>query len=152
MLSRWIYRSINWFSFLSFEPSGCCYYQTRAYMKFGQPKGFSPDYYIYKISDFDSAAKSLRVVKARFDHQLCVNSIVEISFGTEKSEVTIIGGHPNANFILPSVPMGYYVTSFERARLKEELNFDWFKFNVVCPVQKWICNKYPVNSTNLKLS
>ena len=42
---------------------GCCYYQTRAYMKFGQPKGFSPDYYIYKISDFDSAAKSLRVVK-----------------------------------------------------------------------------------------
>ena len=97
-------------------------------------------------------ARGLCVFQVRFDDELCVNVINEIGFGSDNGEVKVRGGSPEADFVLPSTPAENSVTTFEKSNLREELNFDWFKFNVICIAQQWICDKYPVNASNLKLS
>ena len=90
--------------------------------------------------------------QARFDDDFCLNVIVDIGFGSGKDKIKITGGDPEANFLLPLRQAGNIVRSFEKDKLQDELNFDWFKFNVLCAAQKWICVQYPVNATNLLLS
>ena len=97
-----------------------------------------------KLSDF-----LVHAFQVRFDVDLCLNVIFEISFGSDQRELKIYGGDPRANFMLPLLHAGNTVISFEISELRKELNFDWFKFNVLCLGQNWICNVFPVNASNL---
>ncbi|XP_063728268.1 uncharacterized protein LOC134855635 [Symsagittifera roscoffensis] len=144
VLSRYNYRSINWYSFDESENTACCKFQIRTYEMFGQDHGISPQDYMNKMTDFSSDGKLLRHLKVRYDDYLCANVIIGISYGTIRHKITVFGGHPDATFIVPLPYVGHHVITFERSLLKDTLTFDWFKLNVFCPGQPWICMKYPV--------
>ncbi|XP_063725429.1 uncharacterized protein LOC134853375, partial [Symsagittifera roscoffensis] len=121
ILSRYNYRSINWYSFDESEPTACCKFQIRTYELFGQDYGMSPQDYMNKMTDFSSDGKRLRNVKVRYDDYLCANVILGISYGTIRHKTPVFGGHPDASFILPLPYIAQYVLTFERSLLKDSL-------------------------------
>ena len=54
------------------------------------------------------------------------------------------GGIQQLDYILP--PMGKYeeeIVIFSYVNVTKELTFDWFKANVLCVDQEWICEMWP---------
>ncbi|XP_063728184.1 uncharacterized protein LOC134855576 [Symsagittifera roscoffensis] len=142
LISR-VYRHINWFS-ISYvfvrEEGTCCLSQLGSYRKFGMERGLSPDSYMNEVTDFSSRNKKLNFIKAHFNRNLCVNLISEVGFGT--GELVIFGEYHNAFFLLNegNNKMFHF---FPYNNIKDQLTFEWFKLNIMCDEQPWICVTHP---------
>ncbi|XP_075256005.1 uncharacterized protein LOC142348517 [Convolutriloba macropyga] len=138
------YLKLNFFSFSSQyfpEHAACCRAQSGTYLDFGQKYGLSPKMYLDRLLDFSSKNKHLNLVKATYDRNLCVNVISMVGFG--QGNLEIIGDTQQAIFIFPpSLADRGMVHFFSHNNIAASLTFDWFKENVVCLEQRWICNKY----------
>ena len=63
-----------------------------------------------------------------------------------------IRGHfdKNADFILAQDLLDGHVTTISFHAIERVLNFDWFKINVICREQHWICAHFGPNSTEIE--
>ncbi|XP_075257250.1 uncharacterized protein LOC142349519 [Convolutriloba macropyga] len=136
-LVRENYRKYNWFSFDERDQGQCCRFQTEVYMQHGQPKGLSPSQYFNSTVDFaPSQPKSLNFIGARFEPSMCANIISRVGFG--RGRIQINGVHPGYIYLFPVID-SHTVHFFTYRHVTEELTFDWFKRNIVCRDQPWIC-------------
>ena len=53
-----------------------------------------------------------------------------------------VGGVPDNVFVLRS-SKDNAVHAFEHSTIRAHLTFDWFKLNVICEDQPWICVQFP---------
>ncbi|XP_075256345.1 uncharacterized protein LOC142348746 [Convolutriloba macropyga] len=138
-----MYRDLNWFSVsrtFNFELGHCCNYQSTVYRMFGQDRGVSPAFFLEKVTNFTSHGKRLNSIKADFRRDLCVNIIQTVGFGT--GSLKRRGGMQGVVYIFP--PDGdERVHLFSYNNIQRELQFDWFKENIICEDQPWICEKFP---------
>ncbi|XP_063728207.1 uncharacterized protein LOC134855601 [Symsagittifera roscoffensis] len=144
-----VYRHINWFSIsliLSREEGLCCVSQLGAYKKFGQDRGLSPASYMEEITDYSGDNKNLNFVKAHFNRNLCVNLISEVGFGTGE---LVINGHYHDAFFLLSEGNNKMFHFFPYYNIKDQLTFEWFKLNIMCDEQPWICAKHPPDAEQI---
>jgi len=144
-LVREKYQDLNWYSMSSIVDSdtgGCCVRQSILYVRNGQRKGLSPEQYLTQASNFSSFNKELLYVTVRYEESICANIITGLSFGnrfTGIPGVRYIGDlHWDKELLFPSGDEN--IRSFMANNTEELLTFDWFKFNVMCKEQPWICH------------
>ena len=126
------------FSFFNLDRynGGCCTYQTKTYLKYGQARGLSPQDYMERLTNFDSTDKRLVHVNSVYVPELCLNVINKLSFG--RGTLLFTGGQMGT-------PFGIYIHSdqkwhiFDYVRIRTYLTFQWFKQNVVCTERPLIC-------------
>ncbi|XP_075255892.1 uncharacterized protein LOC142348419 [Convolutriloba macropyga] len=142
-LASQVFFNYNWFSLdPKDEDHGCCYSQIKTYMSYGQPFGLSPDQYVARMTDLTSSTyRRLNTVRLRYDWLKCLNIIERIGFG-DGNIVKLEGGFPNRSIALPPNPTGDLFV-FRSDAIDKEMTFDWFKKNIMCPDQPWICMQYP---------
>ncbi|XP_075256203.1 uncharacterized protein LOC142348657 [Convolutriloba macropyga] len=134
--------SINWFSFAGktpFEKGPCCENQLATYIENGQLLGLEPNVYLARAVNFTGQDKKVNLIRSKFSKRLCVNIISEVGFGS--GPLRINGGLRGAVFILNPNDKGIYF--FSRRYIVDQLTFDWFKLNIMCEEQTWICSMYP---------
>ncbi|XP_075265904.1 uncharacterized protein LOC142358383 [Convolutriloba macropyga] len=137
-----MYRSINWFSLhnIDYPNGGCCDFQNFVYATRAHPYGISPHSFINVVTNFTVAGKNLQFVKARFHPFFCLNVITTLAYGNGGSQLLVEGGSPAAQFMLPpNILEPYHTLIISRRALEVALTFDWFKQNVMCKAQPWIC-------------
>ena len=78
------------------------------------------------------------VFQAKYNKRLCVNVIAEIGFGPGALKKK--GAH-DAVYILNPNEKGIFF--FSQDHIQTQLTFDWFKRNIICDEQEWVCLKYP---------
>ena len=108
-------------------------------------KLFWPTFCLFKQIQAHDTGYNLNFIKhvtfqARYDPFFCLNVIMGITYGYGAPQYKVQGGQVTANFMLP--PTGvppYRIKIFNRRRLDVELSFGWFKRNVICSDQPWIC-------------
>ncbi|XP_075257044.1 uncharacterized protein LOC142349398 isoform X2 [Convolutriloba macropyga] len=141
-LAKNIYKSFNWFSLRPQEPGGCCYFQTSVYMEYGRKMGLSPWEYRNKVTDFSSAGKPLNFLMAYYDPKACANIITRVGFG--RGQFRRIGVKYGPPFIFPFRSRNDTVHFFFYTQVRKFLTFEWFKENVVCRDQEWLCSNFEV--------
>ncbi|XP_063717628.1 uncharacterized protein LOC134844744 [Symsagittifera roscoffensis] len=135
-----IYQQINWFDLLT-SPSndGCCNFQVGTYLLYGQAFGISPLQYIRLVLNLGSNNRQLTYIKAHYNTRVCLNIVSQVGFGPVGSPFVTKGMHHKyAHYMLP--PVNGVVHLFKRASVRQTLNIGWFKANVLCEAQSWICN------------
>ncbi|XP_063728182.1 uncharacterized protein LOC134855574 [Symsagittifera roscoffensis] len=138
-----LYTLINWFSMSSLMPQevgSCCFNQMTVYHKFGTKNGMSPIEYVHSVTNFSAEGKQLNLIHAQYNKFFCVNIIQGVGFGSGRMKFR--GKIHNAVFVLTPNDNGL-IHFFPPERIKEQLNYDWFKQNVICEEQSWICIRYP---------
>ncbi|XP_075256534.1 uncharacterized protein LOC142349017 [Convolutriloba macropyga] len=146
------YQQLNWYSTanLDLESGGCCVRQSSQYIQNGQRKGLSPEQYLAQASNYSSHNKHLMYITTRFEPSICKNIITGLGFGSRIFDhVRFIGAMDTSiGFIFPpslsSHSRGRYdemmpIRTFTEESLERILTFDWFKTNVICKDQSWIC-------------
>ncbi|XP_075248094.1 uncharacterized protein LOC142341100 isoform X1 [Convolutriloba macropyga] len=135
------YHLINWFSLVSTDGTvsdSCCDFQEYIYKYHAQQKGVSPELYIDHMFDFyTSPQKHVNYVQASYVRSVCVNVIIEIGYGVGelKIEGDILRSAPFALPINRGLDLKYIINNnFDLA-----VPFSWFKTNVICRSQPWIC-------------
>ncbi|XP_075246392.1 uncharacterized protein LOC142339918 [Convolutriloba macropyga] len=134
------YKYYNIFSFIEIDSdtAGCCGYQVMTYMKHGQFKGLSPSEYFQRLTDFSTEGKRLIFLQSIFIPEMCLNVITHLSFGQGLFRMN--GGRYRQ-------PMGIFIQQdqkwhiFHHYHLTKLITFEWFKNNVICAGQPWICNQ-----------
>merc|ERR1712150_214174 len=122
---------------------GCCHYQSEKYFYRGLSYGFSPDDYMNKLLNFTVQGKHLQFIKAHYDSFFCLNVINSLTFGNTlpaTSNITILGGKRGRDYMIP--PNGlppYQIDVFSHLHLNNTLTFFYFKYNIMCRDQPWIC-------------
>ena len=124
----------------------CCTRQCSTYLAMGYKNmNLTPQEYFDKLTDYSDwrGTKKLNTVWAYYDRLCDVNVIIKLGFGTgHLRRITHLLGLARQQFgvsyILkvgnkwsPKIP-------FENPG--DFLTFDWFKVNIVCRDQPWICN------------
>ncbi|XP_063729186.1 uncharacterized protein LOC134856828 [Symsagittifera roscoffensis] len=140
-LVRPLYKQLNWFS-LSYtdrDSEGCCTRQRVLYEVNGQRKGLSPEKYLEKVSDFRGYNKRLIYIKTRYEPLICKNIITGLGFGqTFTGFISILGDHhAEFGYLFPSGDQ--IIREFKSENIEDILTFDWFKWNIMCEEQPWIC-------------
>ncbi|XP_075258906.1 uncharacterized protein LOC142350830 [Convolutriloba macropyga] len=138
------YRWLNWYNINSVaDNDACCHYQLQQYWIQGQLKGFSPQEFLDKMSDFNSHNKHLNYVVARYNSSLCVNVIYRLGYGSPTQIISSRSGiiHNERPFIIVPSQVGDTVALIHTPfhDLREVLNFDWFKENYICRDHPEIC-------------
>ncbi|XP_063727422.1 uncharacterized protein LOC134854973 [Symsagittifera roscoffensis] len=141
-LIKLVYKTINWYSFEKVEWGGCCMKQLGVYKEWGQEHGISPQEYYEEVINFTSDNRKVNLISAQYSRSLCVNIVTSIGFGTGP-----IAAHENhqATYIL-SPNTGGMIHFFPYDKIRDQLTWDWFKLNILCEEQAWICVKYPPNA------
>ena len=127
---------------------GCCEKQCGLYIQHGFTKMvLTPGNYISKLTDYSEFNKQLNYIEAFFLTRCEVNIITKVGFGVgelirednpetdspQKRGYPYILGllDPVLNSPIPFENPGQYLT------------FRWFKLNVICREQEWICRNWP---------
>ena len=76
----------------------------------------------------------------RYDPSACVNIITRVGFG--KGHFRSIGVRVGRPYVLPLTAENGTTHFFNYKQIKQVLTFDWFKHNVVCRDQVWLCRDY----------
>ncbi|XP_075256682.1 uncharacterized protein LOC142349152 [Convolutriloba macropyga] len=142
-LIRPVYSFINWFP-LDKTSEDCCKYQGKVFMDNGERYGLRAIVYIENIVwNIQRNDKVLTYVRAHYNGTSCLNVISEVGFGVRHQEVKMKGNPRNgAQFVLP-LDGDYDIYKFEVNRLRGTLTFKWFKENVICKEQSWVCEMSP---------
>ena len=82
----------------------------------------------------------LNLFQVFFDKSSCLNVLTKLNFGL--GNLKISGGALERDYSL-YVPGSSSVFLFPWQDLRNLLTFDWFKLNVVCKEQPWICRSFP---------
>ncbi|XP_075251644.1 uncharacterized protein LOC142344056 [Convolutriloba macropyga] len=156
---RPIHRLYNWFSLYQFGFGGCCNMQTENFLIHRRRWGVTPEEFYRNITDFSSSSsspvwngqhKQLIRIHAEFIKALCINEILELSFGYGDFQLT---GNFNlgADFVFPPLGKEGIIYRFKSQNIKQELTFDRFKSKIVCKEQPWICKiGHELNKTKTK--
>ena len=137
---RPIYQSINNFM----GENGCCIEQNRNYINFGLNEFIhNHKEYVSKMTDFKSLRKKLNFIEAYYMAECDVNLIIKVGFGSGKIwRVNRV--IPDYSFAKEGSP--YLLTVGDNwtplipyEHPDEFLTFTWFKENVMCLEQSWIC-------------
>ena len=126
------------------ERSGCCLGQQFSYYKHGfNPLKVTPLQYISKLTNYTVQNKNLNQVWAFYMHECDVNVIIKLGFGQgelkriPRTEDRLGQHRPGKPYRLkigdswsPDIP-------YENPG--DFLTFEWFKTNVMCLDQPWIC-------------
>ncbi|XP_075253371.1 uncharacterized protein LOC142345272 [Convolutriloba macropyga] len=126
----------NWFSLHGNE--SCCSYQLNSYITFGQRFHMSAEEYMMKATAFSTGYKPLNWIKALYDGRICKNIIVELGFGG--GALRMSGTYqPLMDYAFQIANIDQAIT-FRAKNVRSQLTFNWFKHNIVCISQPWICN------------
>ncbi|XP_075256965.1 uncharacterized protein LOC142349364 isoform X2 [Convolutriloba macropyga] len=132
-----VYKQLNWFSpYIEESTTGCCSFQADQYIRNGWVKGLSPSSYLERATNMTSQGKTLMTINSRYDPELCSHIITVLAFGTGRGPPYHHQKLINGNFILK---YGTEVKKFKYKRIEKELTFDWFKHNILCKDQQWMC-------------
>ncbi|XP_075253383.1 uncharacterized protein LOC142345282 [Convolutriloba macropyga] len=143
------FQKFNWFSGRAKDrdSGGCCSDQVDSFTKFGLWNLLSAQDYMSKATNFITGHKPLNWIKAYFHKDVCANVIVEVGFGGGRMRIT---GEfqPYADYILQM--RNETALRYRPKRLQAHLTFNWFKHNVICVSQNWICRIFhPESGTNI---
>ncbi|XP_075261514.1 uncharacterized protein LOC142353180 [Convolutriloba macropyga] len=140
-----VYRDHNWFSVSKAsqeqEMGECCVDQCEMYKRFGQRFGLSPEAYWAKAANYSSVNRRLNLIRSTYAQNLCVNVVSVVGFGS--GPIRLSGGVTNKNYVIPVGQLNDSVIFIPYERLELHLTFDWFKENVICKEQSWICQNFP---------
>ncbi|XP_075246395.1 uncharacterized protein LOC142339920 [Convolutriloba macropyga] len=117
----------------------CCRYQTFAYMKYGQANGLSPLDYYQRLTNFSNEGKKLVFIMSKHVPDLCLNVITHIGFG--HGQFRMYGRHGHALGIFLHDTQTWHI--FHHLHVSKYLTYEWFKHNVICRGQPWICANWP---------
>ncbi|XP_063725516.1 uncharacterized protein LOC134853447 [Symsagittifera roscoffensis] len=129
--------SINMFSDKDNEE--CCEDQTNKYLLYGLIyRNMSPTVYFSHLTNFWDTGKQLNYIGADYDANRCVNIITELGFGEPPLVVHAFQtlAHP---FVFPALPGGVASFPVTNTNPSSALTYTWFKHNVICRGQPWIC-------------
>ena len=135
-----IFTRHNHFADLGF----CCFRQCRRYFTLGyRQMSLSIDDYVSKLTNYSEENKTLNALWAFFDPVCQVNVITKVGFGTgslsrfshsvgvlaqQKDKLYSLKVGASWTPLFPYRDPGYFLT------------YQWFKRNVICRSQAWICN------------
>ena len=124
------------------DDDGCCESQYHGYFT----KGFltlnlTPKEYFEKMTNYDENHKQLNLIGSYFQPECGVNIITLVGFGDGK--LRRFNHHEKRPLI--GAPYQLKVSSSWTAKIPYEnpeqfLTFRWFKYNVMCLDQPWICD------------
>ena len=134
-----IYEQLNHFIF----KEGCCEGQFYYYLTYGFKEAMhTPTEYIERLFDYSEEGKHLNYILSYYNSKCQVNIITEIGFGmgTLKRANHRRGLKDQVQGVPYMLKVGHEWTS----RIPYEnpgdfVSFSWFKMNVICPDQPWIC-------------
>ncbi|XP_075243961.1 uncharacterized protein LOC142338201 [Convolutriloba macropyga] len=119
---------------------GCCTYQTKLYVEYGQKNGLSPEEYLDKIFKFQRVGdKKVVFLKVRFHRPTCMNVISQIGFGN--GDLKIIGSRNGikGKFAFPALGNSTAVPVFYGETIEAKLTFSWFIINILCLEKPELC-------------
>ena len=136
---RGIYRLHNSYS----DTGGCCYRQCSSYFYKGYTKSMlTIDEYIEKLTNYKDENKKLNAIWSYFEPSCRVNIITKLGFGTGslKKYSTLPGDQFFADNFAYQMKIGLaWSERIPANSLKRFLTYSWFKQNVICKSQPWIC-------------
>ena len=80
--------------------------------------------------------------QSTYAQNLCVNVVSVVGFGS--GHIRLSGGVINKNYVIPVGQLNDSVIVIPYETLEQYLTFDWFKENVICKEQSWICQNFPI--------
>ncbi|XP_075265059.1 uncharacterized protein LOC142357303 [Convolutriloba macropyga] len=138
------------------DPTTCCFDQTATYVVFGlQNQRMSPQEYLNKLMDYKEDNKPLNFIAAYYSSEVCKNIIFQVGFGPGLLERyphrQVLEGVP---YVIPgedfdstvAIP-GLKSVTFDYYHPERTLTFTWFKHNIMCKDNPWICRGSVGNST-----
>ena len=130
---------------------GCCQGQYYYYFTYGYRDALlTPNEYLTKLFDYSEEGKQLNYILSFYEPDCHVNIITKIGFGIgelkrENHRSGLRDEHHGVPYLLkvgdgwtPRIPYGNPV---------DFITFSWFKTNVMCPDQPWICRNQSSSST-----
>ncbi|XP_075242392.1 uncharacterized protein LOC142337169 [Convolutriloba macropyga] len=130
----------NWFALPPNQIRMCCDDQVDQYERRAYRKGVTAHEFATKATDFSlTTHKHLNWLYVRYVPYLCSNLISEVGFGY--GPLRIRGDFQTAPFIYP-VKLGAEWIRFNAENLTSFLTFDWFREEIVCGKNTWICDDY----------
>ncbi|XP_063713809.1 uncharacterized protein LOC134841705 [Symsagittifera roscoffensis] len=132
------------------NPGYCCVSQTMKYLVHGlHNKRWDPEQYMAKLIDYDDENKPLNFIMAiKSPLSSCENIIVKVGFGPgnlrRSHGDSVIPGAPYTIAGRQLQPIGIpHIDSvhFDFFDPGQELTFHWFKHNIMCKDNAWICEK-----------
>ena len=136
---RPVYRKHNFYP----KSEGCCSDQYEIYHTHGfLGANFTPKEYLSKLTDYRSENKSLNLIWSYYKHDSCVHIITKLGFG--KGILKKLHHRRDTAIGIPFVPYRLKVGQSFTPDIPYDnpgdfLNFDWFKRNLICKDQPWIC-------------
>jgi len=130
------------------QPDSCCHAQIRRYLVFGyHNRNWSPGEYLEKITNYEDEYKPLNFLAAAWSSETCENIILEVGFGpgnfrrshhqsVKEGEPYIMAGEQH-QIGIPHVAS----RAFPYDNPGQFLTFHWFKHNIMCKAQPWICEE-----------
>ncbi|XP_075256398.1 uncharacterized protein LOC142348785 [Convolutriloba macropyga] len=144
-LIHMIHNEINWFSLsvrFSHERGRCCNDQVVVYEKFGQSKGLSAAEFFSRATDFSTHNKRLNYLQFSYNQHLCANVVSLLGFG--QGRLRLRGETEDmTKFILVTTDENDLLYAIKFENIVNKLSFSFFKQNVICKDQAWICEQFP---------
>ncbi|XP_063715250.1 uncharacterized protein LOC134842723 [Symsagittifera roscoffensis] len=142
---KWI--AINMIDY--YDTGACCADQVKKYLIYGlHNKEWNPDEYMDKLANYEDENRTLNYISATYFAPVCQNIILEIGFGPgnlkRSHHITVKEGEP---YLLAGMEMGglgiahVESKSFSYSNITQELTFHWFKHNIMCRDNPWICEE-----------
>ncbi|XP_063728191.1 uncharacterized protein LOC134855584 [Symsagittifera roscoffensis] len=134
-----VWRRINFFDDEQQE-ARCCDRQVDKYIIFGQERlHLTPTEYFEKLTDYHNEMnKPLNYISAMWNPRSCINIITEVGFGPGGLQPFAGSVNPGFKFAFPPLPE-VQPRAFSYRRITSQLNFHWFKHQIMCRDQPWIC-------------
>ena len=146
---RPIYRGINYFM----GANGCCVEQNFNYYTFGfNELLLKHNEYVKKLTDYNDGKKVLNNIGAFYFRDCDANIITKVGFG--KGKLLRSNHHVSLNFQKRGAPYRlrigrhHWTPPIPYENPGDFLTFRWFKLNIMCQDQPWIC-KEPTNNLTL---
>ena len=136
---RSMYTIHNFFT----DREGCCYGQYQFYFVSGFKKMLlAPSQYIEKLTNYSDENKHLNAIWAFFDHDCNVNVITKLGFGAGQLKrfnhgVSFKSEKEDTPYQLRIGENWSHEVSYENPG--QFITFRWFKWNVICLEQPWVC-------------
>ena len=126
------------------DHNGCCLGQFSKYFIFGFTQLiFTPADYKKKLTDYSVRKKKLNEIRAYYFEECDLNIITQVGFGRGKLRrsshgTAVMKPLKDVNYFLKVGPSWIIIPYHNPGRF---LTFPWFKKNVMCQEQPWICEE-----------
>ena len=135
-----LYRHHNAYS----DEGGCCFRQCTTYFSMGYKKSMQTvDEYFEKLTNYKDENKKLNAIWSYFDPDCRRNYIAKVGFGTGRlKRFSLMRADQTVLDVFPyqmKIGLGWSAV-IPAQRLNRFLTFSWFKQNIICKSQPWICN------------